>query len=409
MSDFCGFIVFLFILAIPILIILFAFFLVKKKRIKLIKNLIFSDFILIFFFTLIGTFLNQQETEKTKIILEGNQVLKNIGEIAESEADKIEKRKNIIINDTVEEDSEFYYKQVKYGLTEKEFKEKCTEIIYNNISEKTVGEYVYKDLFNWKTENNNFKCCAKEDFIEDIKGYQKTYRIYKVIDCRKDKTFPIENDDIIRVYGVVDSVSESYFTGGYNPTIKVYYIEYIRKYGEEKENKTMAQITEERNAKNEQIQKENEYKESLNSDYTGITKNIEGMKELPLKEYISYCDKMNYKDLYCGEDLIGRHVSIKAKLFSHKIFKNNGKEKRLGIYTNVDDIHDDFWEIELYSERAEDYVADFGNIYFENKENISPMDMKKGNNIVLYGEIIKQPEEYYDDWEIIVRYYEIKK
>lgn len=133
-------------------------------------------------------------------------------------------------------------------LDEDEFKNFCSEIIYNNISEQSVGEYVYKDLFNWKINESGdrYLCSAIEDFLEDLKVFQKTYKNYEIIDCRIDNSFPIENSDIIRVYGVVDSVSQSYFTGGYNPTIKMYYIEYIRKYGKEPENKAIEEIREER-------------------------------------------------------------------------------------------------------------------------------------------------------------------
>ncbi|MDE7252689.1 MAG: hypothetical protein K2O32_07090 [Acetatifactor sp.] len=295
--------------------------------------------------------------------------------------------------------------------SEEEFKNLCSEIVYNDISEQTVGKYVYKDLFNWqiKESDNRYLCNAIEDFIEDLKTYQKTYRNYGIIDCRYDSSFPIENSDIIRVYGIVDSVSQSYFTGGYNPTIKVYYIEYIRKYGEEPENKTMGEIRDERIARNEQIRQEIEYKNSLNTDYNGTTKNIDEMDELDLEDYLSHCDEMNYSNLTNGEDLTGRHVAIHVQLFKHKIFKSEkGKENRIVKWINIEFIQDDIWEIEFYSEQAEDYIPDFGVLYFQNIENISPMDMRSGENIIAYGQIINHPKESYDDWEVIVRYYEFE-
>lgn len=94
-------------------------------------------------------------------------------------------------------------------------------------------------------------------------------------------------------------------------------------------------------------------------------------------------------------------------MFSHKIFKSEqGKENKLGEWTDIQYVQDDVWEIELYSEQAEDYIADFGTIYFLNKENISPHNLEKGENLVLYGQIIHHPKETYDDWELLVRYYE---
>ena len=295
-------------------------------------------------------------------------------------------------------------------IPEQEFKNRCSEIIYNDIDENSVGTYVYKDLFNWEIEEGgDYACCAIEDFLEDLKSYQKTYRIYRINDCRIDKSFPIENNDVIRVYGIVDSVSQSYFTGGYNPTIKIYYIEYIRKYGKDVEDKTMEQIKEERFLQYEQIRLENEYKDSLNADYTGTTKNVEDMDSLSLEKYIEHCDKMNYGNLTSGEDLTGRYVAIHVQLFSHKVFKSEGgKENRVGEWTNVLNVQDEVWEYEFYSERAEDYEPDFGLLFFLNKENINPKNLKKGQNIILYGRIIKYPSETYEDMEILVRYYEIE-
>lgn len=303
---------------------------------------------------------------------------------------------------------------IKENLSEEEFKDLCSEIIYNEISEQSIGEYVYKDLFNWqiKESSDRYLCSAIEDFIEDLKGYQKTYRNYKVIDCRFDNSFPIENDDIIRVYGIVESVSQSYFTGGYNPTIKAYYIEYIRKYGKEPENKTIEEIKEERIAANEKIRQEIEYRNSLNTDYNGETKNIEGMQELPLEEYISYCDKLNYSNLTNGEDLTGRYVAIHVQASSHKIFKNDdGKKKWIGEWVEPESICNDFWYCKLYSERAEDYIMPFAHtetLYFLNVEDIEPDKIKEESNLIIYGQIIDFDLNNYGDMEILVRYYEFE-
>lgn len=66
------------------------------------------------------------------------------------------------------------------------------------------------------------------------------------------------------------------------------------------------------------------------------------------------------------------------------------------------------WEILLYNEQAEQYVSDFGKLYFLDAENISPQNNKKGQDIIVYGQIINQPQKDYDDWEILVRYYKIE-
>lgn len=300
------------------------------------------------------------------------------------------------------------------NLGEEEFKTLCSEIIYNDISEQAVGKYVYKDLFNWqiRESGDRYLCNAIEDFIEDLKVYQKTYRNYEIIDCRYDGSFPIEDSDILRVYGIVDSVSESYFTGGYNPTIKMYYIEYIRKYGKEPEDKTMDEIGDERVARNEQIRQEIEYKNSLNTDYNGETKNIDGMEELPLDEYKSHCDEMNYSNLTNGEDLTGRYVAIHVQTSSHKIFKSDdGKKKWIGEWIEPESICDDFWFCKIYSERAEDYIMPFAHtetLYFLNIESIEPGKMKKENNLIIYGKVISFDMNNQGDMEVLVRYYEFE-
>ena len=132
------------------------------------------------------------------------------------------------------------------------------------------------------------------------------------------------------------------------------------------------------------------------------------MNDLSLSEYKKHCDKMNYNDLYSGENLTGRHVSIHVKLFKQKIFKSEeGKERRVGNWTDVSNVKDDVWEITLYNERAEDYVSDFGMLFFKNTENIEPSNLSKEETLIIYGQIINHPEESYDDWEILVRYYEL--
>lgn len=179
-------------------------------------------FFVLLFFIICGFLFGKKDQPYT---VEINKVAESIETKEGENADKIAERTEL--------------DEPARGLSETEFKNLCSEIIYNDIGKNSIGTYVYKDLFNWQIkENGNYSCCAIEDFIEELKSYQKTYRNYRVIDCRMDNSFTIEKDDIIRVYGIIDGVSQSYFTGGYNPTIKMYYIEYIRKYGSESNGKT---------------------------------------------------------------------------------------------------------------------------------------------------------------------------
>lgn len=294
---------------------------------------------------------------------------------------------------------------------EEEFKLKCNEIIFKDLSEAFIGEYVTKEIIigsSTTTEDGIkiYECGATEDFLEEMDFYQKTYNVYRIKDYRIDNAFPIQGSDVMRIYGVIEDVSKSYHTADYNPTIKVYYADYVRQYGEKPEDaKSAEEIKEQR----EKEAEEKEYKQSLNSDYTGATKNIENMNELPLEEYITYCDKMNYRDITSDEDLTGRHIAIHIQLFDELVFKSEqGKEKQLGSWIDISKVQDCVWDFLFYGELAEDYISDFGRMYFQNVENINPADLKKGTNLYIYGQVIEMPAEYYDKMKILVRYYEVE-
>lgn len=251
-----------------------------------------------------------------------------------------------------------------------------------------------------------YECGAVEEFIEDI-GYQKTYNIYRIKDCRLQKDFPIAGSDIMQVYGVVEDVSQSYKTGYYNPTIKIYYAEYIRRYGE---NPDAAKSAEEIKKEREAAAKELEYKDTINSDYNGTTKNVTNMEDLPLKEYMDCCDNMNLQNVVnSNEDLTGRYVKLHIQLSDHKKFTNDdGKTNRLGNWTEIEYVQDDVWYCKLYNERVDEYVypkAKIDTLYFLNKDGIDASNFSEGDNLVVYGQFVKY-DSTYGEFEMLVRYCE---
>lgn len=292
-----------------------------------------------------------------------------------------------------------------------EFKALCEELVLIDINESTIGKYVTKELVFGGSEELEgytlYECGATEDFLEDLRVYQKTYNVYRIKDYRLDKDFPIEGDDVMRIYGIVEDVSKSYHTSNYNPTIKMYYAEYIRQYGEKPEEaKSEEEIVKER----EKAAKELEYLDSLNSDYTGITKNIDNMNGLPLDEYMTYCDAMNLQDVVnSNQDFTGRHVKLHIQVTDHKIFKNDeGKTKRLGEWTEIESVQDDIWHCMLYNERVNEYVypkAEIDILYFLNTESIDASALAKGDNLIVYGQFIKHNSES-GEFEMLVRYYQ---
>lgn len=333
----------------------------------------------------------------------------NVGIMSEIESDDITINEEPIKSDLEQSVNDNYVKTIS-EIGEDDFKSNCVEITYNDLDEEWIGKYVTKEIIFGDLEVENNVCVATEDLIEELDGYQHSYRIYKINDVRLDKSFPINENDVIRVYGIIKDVNKNYANGLFYPVIDMYYVEYKRKWGDiVDETKDINEIIEEREKEKIRLKEEEKYYNSLNSDYSGTSKNVDAMDELSLGEYINCCDKLNYNDLYSGEDFTGRYVAIHVQLFSHKIFTSEkGKENRLGDWTDIQFVQNDVWEITVYNEKAEDYIADFGTIYFLNKEDISPNNLKKGDKLIIYGQLINHPKETYDDWEVLVRYYEIE-
>lgn len=295
---------------------------------------------------------------------------------------------------------------------EEEFKSLCEELVFKDIDENTIGKYVTKELiFDGGTVHEDgytlYKCGATEDFLEDLGAYQKTYNVYTIKDYRIQKDFPIERSDVIRIYGIVEDVNKSYQTGNYNPTIKIYYTEYMRRYGEKQEE---AKSEEEIKKEREEIARKLEYKDSLNSDYTGTTKNIDNMNELSLADYIAYCDAMNLQDVVnSNEDFTGKYVKLHIQVSDHKKFINEeGKVNRLGEWTDIKNVQDDVWYCKLYNERVDEYVypkSKIDTLYFLNTESIDASVLSKGDNLIVYGQFVKHNSEN-GEFELLVRYYE---
>lgn len=295
---------------------------------------------------------------------------------------------------------------------EEKFKSLCEELVFKDINENTIGKYVTKELiFDGGTTQEDgytlYECGVTEDFLEDLGVYQKTYNVYRIKDYRIQKDFPIEGSDVMRIYGIVEDVSKSYKTGNYNPTIKIYYAEYIRRYGEKPEE---AKSEEEIKKEREEAVKELEYKDSLNSDYIGTTKNIDNMDELPLAEYMMYCDAMNLQNVVnSNEDFTGRYVKLHIQVSDHKKFKNDeGKTNRLGEWTKIENVQDDVWYCKLYNERVDEYVypkSKIDTLYFLNTESIDASALSIGDNLIVYGQFVKHNDEN-GEFEMLVRYYE---
>ena len=143
--------------------------------------------------------------------------------------------------------------QKKFIKQKKKFKKACEEIIYNDLDKKWIGKYVTKEILfdaTERSEKNEYICGSTENYIEEISGFQKSYKVYDIFDCRFNKDFPMYSNDVIRIYGVITDVKMNYSNGLEYPIIDVYYVDYIREWRRsKKDSKTINELMRERTEK----------------------------------------------------------------------------------------------------------------------------------------------------------------
>lgn len=149
-------------------------------------------------------------------------------------------------NDSDEDDTEYLDSQSQYeseenteslepeidisDIPEEQFKDECLEIEYNDLSKEWIGKFVTKEILFTDSMQDEYVCASTEDYIEDYKEYQHTYRVYDIYDCRFDKSFPIYYYDVTRIYGEIIDIGCNYANGLDYPIINMYYADYIRKW-----------------------------------------------------------------------------------------------------------------------------------------------------------------------------------
>lgn len=69
-----------------------------------------------------------------------------------------------------------------------------------------------------------------ESYIEYYPSYQHVYAIYNIFDCRFNKEYSIQSDDVVRIYGVITDIKTNYGNGLDYPVIDMYYADYIRQW-----------------------------------------------------------------------------------------------------------------------------------------------------------------------------------
>lgn len=418
MSSFCGFIVIIsLIIALPLSIILLIIFRIKHKRIKTPIICLGSSISSIIIFTIIGTtaYVQSGEYEKNFALNQGSNSVASAEPIVEVPIDNISNyeeganKESIVpktsapptvesnnikkqsMRSTSEPSKQNESEITTTDLTEEEFRNMCIEVKYNDIDKEWIGKYVTKEILFTSSEQTEYQCASTEDYIEDYLEYQHSYRIYDIFDCRLDKSFPIYPNDVIRIYGIITDVKMNYANGLYYPIIDMFYADYIRKWREPiDDTKSIEEIKQERIAENEKIKAENEYFNSLNSDYTGITKNVENMETLSENEFKEKCDSMNFMDMVDStEDLTGRYVKLHIKITDHKIFtKESGKRRHLGDLVDVYNIDDNVWYAKLFYERTEEYIGNIIWVYFVDNEIYDINSLKEDQELTVYGMIL---------------------
>lgn len=294
---------------------------------------------------------------------------------------------------------------------EDEFKLSCVEVVYNDIDKEWIGKYVTKEILFTSTEQAEYQCASTESYVEEYSDYQHVYAIYDIFDCRFDKSFPIYSNDVIRIYGIVTDVEMNYANGLYYPIIDMYYADYIREWRKPiSENKSIDELIQERNAEKERIRAENEYYDSLNSDYTGTTKNVDDMESLNEAEFKTNCDSMNFKNMVdATEDLTGRYVKIHLQLTSHKVFTSEeAKRNRLDNLVDMYSINNNVWYSRLFYERTEKYIGEPILLYFADNSSYNLDTLKKDQELIVYGIVLNYTinEGFHNEFDFLAVYIE---
>lgn len=284
------------------------------------------------------------------------------------------------------------YKNSSISIYDKDaFKNSCIEITYNNLDKSWIGKNVTKEILFTDTMNDEYVCGATESYIEDYNDYQHTYRVYDILDCRINKSFPIYSNDVFRIYGTVKDVQYNYANGLNYPIIDMYYADYVREWGKDIDtSKALAQIEDERITEQNELKSKQEYYHSLNSDYTGTTKNIDSMLSLDEDDFKNHCDAMNYYNLMSStEDLNGRFVKVHLQLEYGKIFlSQDSKYKYLNSYATIFNIDDKLWSCHLYNESVDAYNGDYFYTFFADNRISSIDSLKENDELIVYGIIL---------------------
>lgn len=297
------------------------------------------------------------------------------------------------------------------SIPEQSFKNMCTEVIYNDLDNSWIGEYVTKEILFTSSESLEYKCASTESYVEELSGYQRSYAVYDIFDNRFDKSFPIYSGDVIRIYGIVTDVKMNYGNGLNYPIIDMYYADYIREWKHDEDTtKSIQELIGERIAEKEQQEAENQYYNSLNSDYTGHTKNIDDMQVLAEDDFKEKCDSMNFNDMVNSvEDLTGRYVKIHVQLTNHMVFQfEEGKKKYLGDLTDIYDIDDNIWNCKQLCERADKYTGEPVRLYFVDNGTYNLDNLKGEQELIVYGMILdyRINDGFHNRFDFLVVYIE---
>lgn len=405
------------VFGLPVSIIWIIVNFIRKKKLKCPFIILCSSILGVIVFTITGSITAYNNGELTITPSKEN---KEVGSSADKNSEtindtsKAEKTKNE--PNIAESNAEAFPIEENIHKTvlvedEEQFKNACSEITYNDINKDWIGKYVTKEILFTSAEQNEYKCASTESYVEEYSGYQHVYAAYNIFDCRFDTSFPIHSNDVIRLYGIVTDVKTNYANGLYFPVIDMYYADYIRKWGNPVDDtKSVNELILERKAEKEKIEAENEYYDSLNSDYTGKTKNTPNMSSLSEANFKAQCDSMNFKDMTSAtEDLSGRYVKIHTKLTSHKVFASeDAKRNQLDDLVDTYSINNNVWYSNLLYERTGKYVQNPILLYFANNSNYNIDNLKMEQELIVYGLVLNYSvnDGFHNEFDFLVVYIE---
>lgn len=273
---------------------------------------------------------------------------------------------------------------------------KPVKLVYSQVDKNLIGKKVYQEFAVLSVEKNEIRCCTMDYIDEEYKDYRNIYAICVINDTRELENIIVKPNDVVYIEGIVVDVYPNNGNGLYTPEINATTIKYIRELFHTKEE---AVSEEELQKKRLAERDEFEAKINANSNYSGISKNIDNMDILSDDEIMMYSDEVNFRDMENIReeqgDMNHRFVKIHLKISNHKRMQKDERKAEIATAALTNSaICSDYFLSRQFNESIQDYYdGPVIGVYF--KEGIKGVEkLHDKDEIVVYGQIINYETEY---------------